>query len=125
MERTEITLSTLPKTWFIDLDGTIVMHNGYKNGNDTIIPKSEDFIKNIPETDMIIIVTSREEKTREKTIDFLNRHNIRFDTIIFGLPVGERIIINDSKPSGMKTAYAVNTIRNRGIMTAMIIDKEK
>ena len=26
----ELILSTLPKTWIFDLDGTLVKHNGYK-----------------------------------------------------------------------------------------------
>ena len=34
-----LVLSTLPKTWILDLDGTIVKHNGYKmDGVDTLLP---------------------------------------------------------------------------------------
>ena len=32
------TLSPLPKTWILDLDGTLVKHNGYKtDGRDSLL----------------------------------------------------------------------------------------
>ena len=35
----EMILSTLPKTWILDLDGTILKHNGYRtDGRDTVLP---------------------------------------------------------------------------------------
>lgn len=34
----DLKLSSLPKTWIFDLDGTILVHNGYKNGGDRILP---------------------------------------------------------------------------------------
>lgn len=35
-----LTLSTLPKTWIFDLDGTLVKHNGYKiDGHDTLLER--------------------------------------------------------------------------------------
>ena len=34
----ELTLSTLPKTWLFDIDGTLVKHNGYKEGGDVLLP---------------------------------------------------------------------------------------
>ena len=33
-----ITLSPLGHTWLLDLDGTIVKHNGYKEGGDVRLP---------------------------------------------------------------------------------------
>ena len=49
--------------------------------------------------------------------------NIRFDQIIYDLPFGERILINDAKPSGLKTAYSVNTVRDAGISLEVRIDE--
>ena len=35
MDHTEtLRLSSLPHTWVLDLDGTLVRHNGYKTGED-------------------------------------------------------------------------------------------
>jgi len=39
---------------------------------------------------------------------------IFYDILIMGLPRGERIIVNDSKPDGTKTATAINLVRNKG-----------
>lgn len=105
----------LNKTWILDLDGTIVIHNGHLLGQDTIISKSKEFINSLDSEDIVIITTGREEKYREQTELFLKNNGIRYHYIIFGLPLGERILINDQKPSGMKTAYAYNIIRNIGI----------
>lgn len=39
-----IVLSPLPKTWILDLDGTLVKHNGYKlDGHDTLLPGAREF----------------------------------------------------------------------------------
>ena len=55
-----IKLSTLGHTWILDLDGTIVKHNGYKiDGEDSFLPEAKEFLCGIPEKDMIIFVTSR------------------------------------------------------------------
>ena len=108
----EYTFSALPKTWIIDLDGTIVRHNGYIEGEDQLLEDSLDFMKEIPESDRVIILTARKQAEEEKTIEFLHNSGIRFDDILFDIPVGERILINDCKPSGLKTAYAINKKRN-------------
>lgn len=109
----ELILSTLPKTWIFDLDGTIVKHNGYKaDGIDTLLDGVKEYLENISEEDKILIFTSRTEEYRQMTMDFLKKHEIRFDEILFGMPVGERIIINDRKPSGLETAVALNLERD-------------
>lgn len=108
-----LTLSSLPKTWVFDLDGTIVEHNGYKKyGHDVLLDGIKEQISAIPKEDLIIIFSARESKYEKQTIEFLNQNQIKFDKIIFDMPVGERILINDQKPSGLKCAYAINTIRD-------------
>lgn len=106
-------LSTLPKTWLLDIDGTIVKHNGYKiDGHDTLLPGAKEYLEQIPDEDHIIFLTSRTDEYQEQTCDFLHANNIRYDEIIFNLPYGERILINDRKPSGLKMSIAINTDRN-------------
>ena len=113
MKKNELTLSTLGHTWIFDLDGTLVKHNGYLiDGQDTLLSGTLEFLHNIPEKDMVIIITSREEKYRELTEAFLKNNNIRFDHIIFNAPYGERILVNDNKPSGLKMSYAVSSKRD-------------
>lgn len=111
--KNELVLSTLGHTWLLDLDGTIVKHNGYKlDGKDSALEGALDFLHSIPEKDFIIFITSREEKFKNITENFLRENHIRYDKIIFGLPYGERILINDKKPSGLEMSVAVNTTRD-------------
>ena len=107
-------LSTLPKTWILDMDGTIVKHNGYKlDGHDTLLPGAKEYLKTIPTEDTIIILTSRTEEYRQLTLDFLKEQGIRYDEILFNMPMGERILVNDRKPSGLDMSVAINIDRNK------------
>jgi len=109
----ELIMSQLPKTWIIDLDGTILKHNGYKNdGKDTLLENAKLFLDEIKAEDMIIIITSRKNKYKKETEQFLEENGIRYDYIIFEAPYGERIVVNDNKESGLKMAYAICGKRN-------------
>lgn len=117
-------LSSLPKTWIIDLDGTILKHNGYKEGKDELLKGVKEFFDIIPNEDTIIILTSRETKYADQTIKFLKQNKIRYDHIIFNIPFGERILINDKKESGLITAYAINKERNSPFDINFDIDED-
>ena len=107
-------LSTLPKTWLFDLDGTLLKHNGYKtDGVDTVLPGVREYINAIPAEDTIIILTARTDAYKKMTIDFLAEQEIRYDEILFNLPMGERILINDRKPSGLDMSVAINIDRDK------------
>lgn len=109
----ELILSTLPKTWIFDLDGTMVKHNGYKiDKKDTLLPGVKEFLGTIPEDDYILILTSRTSKYRELTLDFLKKNKVRYNEIIFDIPLGERIVLNDRKPSGINMSVAINLKRD-------------
>ncbi len=112
-EHRKIELSPLGHTWILDLDGTLVKHNGYLvDGKDTFLCGALEFLRAIPEKDMILFLTSRTKEASQMTEQFLQENNVRYDQIIYGAPYGERILVNDQKPSGLKTAVAVNTVRN-------------
>lgn len=119
----DLKLSSLPKTWIFDLDGTILVHNGYKNGGDRILPGVKEFFDKIPETDHILILTARKEEVLESTIEFLKDNGIRYNNILADIPFGERILLNDMKDSGLKTAYAVNLKRDEGLNFSVEIDE--
>ncbi len=109
----KIIMSTLPKTWIFDLDGTLLKHNGYKlDGKDSILPGVKEYLASIPQDDRLIILTSRTEEYRDSTIRFLEDEGIRYDEILFNMPFGERIVVNDRKPSGLETAVAFNIDRD-------------
>jgi len=117
-------VSPLGKTWILDLDGTLVRHNGYKlYGKDIWLPGAKEFLSQLPEKDKIIFLTSRTEKEKELTETFLIKHKIRYDSIIYNAPYGERILVNDAKPSGLRTAIAVNTVRDEFMQDQFQIDE--
>ncbi len=124
MEREALTLSPLGHTWILDLDGTLVKHNGYKlDGHDSWLDGALDFLKGIPDGDLVLFVTSRPPELAEMTERFLRDHGVRFDRVIHGAPYGERIVINDRKPSGLNTALAVNLARDAGCGLSIAIDR--
>jgi len=98
----------------LDLDGSILAHNGYKNGRDSVLPGVLDFMKKIQD-DFIIILTARDKSHQKETEFFLQKNGIKYDEIIFGAPVGERIVLNDEKPGGLVTAHAISLKRNEGL----------
>ncbi len=123
MEKTLI-LSTLPKTWIFDLDGTLVKHNGYKlDGKDTLLEGAKEYIRSIPAEDKIVIFTSRTDVYKAETLCFLEQNGIRYDEILFNMPMGERIVVNDRKPSGIEMAIAINCDRDRLRLPEIVREK--
>lgn len=109
----KLILSTLSKTWVFDLDGTILKHNGYKiDGYDTLLEGAKEYLNALPREDKIVIFTSRTEQYKKMTLTFLDEHDIRYNEIMFHMPMGERIIVNDRKLSGLDMAVAINIDRN-------------
>ena len=126
---------SLNKTWFIDIDGTIVKSRNNEQLDEAIvlmgdkshlseelIKKSQEFIQSIPDNDTIVLTTARDSRHEVHTLKMLHHFKIRYDRILFDLRSGARILINDIKPVGiagniepLKTAYAINVERNEGI----------
>ena len=120
----KLILSTLPKTWIFDLDGTIVRHNGYKlDGKDSLLAGMKEYIRSIPPEDKIFIFTSRTDEYKEETVRFLDENDIRYDDIFFNMPMGERIVVNDRKPSGIDMAFAINFERDNTVLPEIIREK--
>ncbi len=123
LEPEQLRISPMPKTWILDLDGTLVVHDGpYIMGKDEFLPGAKEFLESIPDRDMIIFLTARSTYEKPHTIRFLKENKVRYDHIIFNAGEGERIMINDIKPDGLITAYAVNTKRDRCCQTEFITD---
>lgn len=124
MSNMELILSKLEKTWIFDLDGTIVKHNGYKiDGADSLLPGAKEYLDAIPPQDKIIILTSRKAEYKDETLKFLTDHQIRYDNILFEMPMGERIVVNDRKPSGLDMAVSLNVNRDQFALPKIIREK--
>ena len=120
----DLIMSSLEKTWLLDLDGTLLEHNGYLHGGDSLLPGAKEFAQKAFATGRIIILTSRKEEYKDETIAFLEKAGLPYHDILFGMPSGERVLINDKKPSGLKTAFAINVVRNEGINVNITIDED-
>lgn len=118
-------LSSLPKTWILDIDGTIVKHNGYKiDGYDTLLEGVNQFFENLSDEDRVILLSARQEEYLNDLKKFLKDNNIRYDYLLTDMPMGERILVNDDKPSGLHCAYAINKKRDEKLDIAYIIDEK-
>lgn len=145
------------KTWFIDIDGTLVEHRNNKELDEVLeilkgkylpadnytfsnipiwkcpigefrelmLPDSKEFMNNIPRNDYIILTTARERRHSYQTEEFLRRNDIQWNQIIYDLPSGRRILINDSEEVYINEeqgttellvkAYGIPVERNRGV----------
>ena len=114
------------KTWFVDIDGTIVEHRSNKEiseaTHEKLLPGSKEFLQEARQRgDQIILTTARLTIHSEHTERMLDDFGIPYDEIIYNLSPYERIVVNDIKPIGehrtyeMYTAFAINVKRNRGL----------
>ena len=131
---------SLNKTWFIDIDGTIVKHLHNDSIDEAIeqsgkesyllekpLEESIKFLNSLPESDTVVLTTARDSGHENHTVNMLNHYKVRYDRIIFDLRSGPRYLINDNKPVGavgndkpMKMAFAVNVERDEGITSSII-----
>ena len=118
-------LSPLNKTWILDIDGTLVKHNGYKiDGFDTLLDGVEEFFEQLSPDDKVILLTARKEEYLPALKEFLSQNNIHYDVLLTDMPMGERILVNDRKPSGLDMAFAVNKNRDAKLDIKYKINEE-
>jgi|TARA_R100000030_G_scaffold100461_1_gene93574 hydroxymethylpyrimidine pyrophosphatase-like HAD family hydrolase len=111
-----------PKTIFCDLDGTLVKHTNPIDihNPDLVLEVLPGVHEKLIEWDTkgycVIITTGRKKSARKATIKQMSRAGINYDHLIMGFGGGDRILINDKKPDGRITAYAINLERNKGLL---------
>jgi hypothetical protein len=121
-----LSLSPLPKTWLIDVDGVLFAHNEYlASEQEHPLPGVRRFLEAVPADDVVVLLTARPVSEEPRLRAELARLGLRFDCIVFDLPIGERVLINDCKPSGLPTAHALNLPRDAGLAGVTVrIDQE-
>lgn len=122
-----------PKTYFIDIDGTIV-HNLSREDLELkskipgfvqeLLPGVKDFFMNLNEYDIVIFTTARPSKYREMTERTLTYNNIKFHGLLMDLPSGSRYLINDTPNMLYKKAIGINVLRDHGMGDVNIFDPE-
>ena len=111
----------MKKTLFLDIDGCLIKHNG--NLSNQILSKVKllsGTVEKLNEWEAaghrIILTTGRKESMRKFTEEQLLKLGIFYDQLVMSLNRGERIVINDGKPTNdMITASAIQIERNKGI----------
>ena len=117
--------SPLAKTWVLDVDGTLVKHNGYKiDGYDTLLDGVKEFFETLNPDDKVVLLTARKEEYLPALKVFLAKNNIRYDFLLTDMPMGERILVNDRKPSGLDMSFAINKNRDDVFNVAYKINEE-
>jgi hypothetical protein len=106
---------------FCDLDGTL-----WEQGDPTEIAKPgyqpkmiHGTVEKIREWDSkgykIILTTGRKESLRDVTVKQLSFAGIVYDQLIMGIGGGSRVLINDLRANGDKSAFIYQPKRNEGI----------
>lgn len=114
-------MDTRPKTIICDIDGTLVTHDdphevsksNYKMK--VLIGTIEKLLEWERKGYNIILLTGRKESMRKVTENQLREIGIFYDQLIMGVGGGTRYLINDRKPEGNDSAFAINVERNLGI----------
>jgi|TARA_B100000282_G_C31583171_1_gene422052 phosphoglycolate phosphatase-like HAD superfamily hydrolase len=118
----------LPKTVFVDIDGTIIKHHGGLENSlnellkptyvPTALPNVQERIwewdsKNYT----VILTTGRKESSRRVTEEQLEKLGIVYDQLIMGIGPGPRVLINDADPDFPETkmAMGITLERDEGI----------
>ena len=119
-----------PKTIIIDLDGVLIKHDSGHNSKKKIftypaipIKKNVDLIKKEYDSGSCIIVMSARPNDEISNVENeLKKNKIFYHQLILGVASGSRIVINDKKKNhpNIKTAIAIETVRNSSIKKTMI-----
>jgi hypothetical protein len=106
------------KTYFLDIDGTIVKHRTTleidAKVEDELLPGVLEMWSRFQLQDTIVLTTARLEKDREHTERIFQKYGLRFDKMIMGLPTGQRILINDTTDVMYPKAVAISVRRDEG-----------
>ncbi len=109
----------MSKTYFIDIDGTIVKHLTYgqlddPNVQDILLPGVLELWKSFDDEDIIIMTTARLQKHEKFTKKIFEQYNLRYNKMLFDLNSGPRILINDTPDIFFPKAISINVRRNNG-----------
>jgi hypothetical protein len=111
------------KTYFIDLDGTLVHHKTIADLDKILTNPTlrEHLLKGVQELwthfsddDYIVITTARSSRYQAFTERIFVENSLRYNKILFDLQSGPRVLINDTPNIASQKAIAINVQRNAG-----------
>lgn len=126
-------LDSYPKTYFIDIDGTIVpnltmedleKYSKVDNYIQELLPGVKKFFSSLHKYDVVIFTTARGSEFKNMTERTLKHNNIKYHKLIMDLPTGQRFLINDTVNMFYQKAVAINVLRNHGFGNVIEFDPE-
>ena len=108
------------KTIFIDIDGTLLTHNGDLScqilSDCSVLPGAVEKINDWNRKGYhIIMTTGRKECMRQLTKDQLFKSGLFYDQLVMGIGGGSRVLVNDLRANGDQSAFVYQPKRNEGI----------
>jgi len=76
MDRSSFRLDDIEKTWIFDLDGTLVVHNGYKNGVDELLPSVKEFYEKAENKKITLNLTKTENDLCFSDLNYFKEQNL-------------------------------------------------
>lgn len=107
-------------TFFVDIDGTIVVYRKFSELSTAVLTPIQDVIDTInqyyDEGAHIVITTARPDEYEVFTKQELEKLGVKYHQIIFGIGRGTRVVLNDKDPENpeIPRALGINLNRNGG-----------
>lgn len=98
------------------MDGVLCYWKNEKyNKDEVLIMENVNFLKElIKENNIkIVLTTARSKKKCKQVLRLLKHQGLKVSKYVFDLGVGQRLVINDKKSTGLNSAFSLNTDRNK------------
>ena len=108
-------------TYFVDIDGTLVVYRKFVDLEKSILTPIQDMInfvnKSFEGGAHIVITTARPEEFRNLTIQELSQVGVKYHQLIMGIGRGTRVVFNDMDPEKQELprAWGINLVRDGGL----------
>ena len=107
-------------TFFVDIDGTLVVYRKFSELSTSILTPIQEVIDYVNgqynSGSVIIITTARPESYRNYTIDELQKIGVKYHQLVMDCGRGTRVILNDLDPEQPEIlrSVGINLDRNKG-----------
>ena len=112
--------TTKNPTFFVDIDGTLVVYRKFSELEKATLTPVQDVIDTINQyydEGAIIVITSARPQTYELfTKQELEKIGVKYHQLVMGIGRGTRVVLNDKDPESPETprALGINLNRNSG-----------
>jgi histidinol phosphatase-like enzyme len=107
-------------TFFVDIDGTLVVYRKFSELSTAVLTPIQDVIDTVNEYydkgACIVITSARPIEYELFTKQELEKIGVKYHQLVMGIGRGTRVILNDTDPESpeIPRALGVNMVRNEG-----------